>query len=104
MQLKSNQHNASHTLYRCVQYEENLTLISMKTKEKHQLIFILGLAISLVACNQMSEQIRDKSAGLNGGFEVSKNGLPVNWLMYTSNTVPNADFRIVLDNQDYKEG
>ncbi|MBS1271957.1 MAG: hypothetical protein MAGBODY4_01093 [Candidatus Marinimicrobia bacterium] len=52
----------------------------------------------------MSEQIKDKSAGLNGGFEVSKNGLPVNWLMYTPNTVPNSDFKIILDNEEYKEG
>ncbi len=52
----------------------------------------------------MSEQIQNKSAGLNGGFEVSKNGLPVNWLLYTSKTVPNADFEIILDKKDFKEG
>jgi len=52
----------------------------------------------------MSEQVVDRSAGLNGGFEVSKNGLPVNWLMYTPNTVPSADFEIVLDKDSFKEG
>ena len=52
----------------------------------------------------MSEQIRDNSAGINGGFEVSKDGLPVNWLMYTSSTVPKADFEIILDKKDFKEG
>ena len=76
----------------------------MNSKSKIQLTCIIGLTILLTACNQMSEQIRDNSAGLNGGFEASKNGLPVNWLMYTSNTVPNADFKIILDNKDFKEG
>ncbi len=76
----------------------------MKTKSKIQLTCVIGLTIILNACNQMSEHIRDNSAGLNGGFEVSKNGLPVNWLMYTSNTVPNADFEIILDKNDFKEG
>ncbi|PIP54539.1 MAG: hypothetical protein COX07_04790 [Bacteroidetes bacterium CG23_combo_of_CG06-09_8_20_14_all_32_9] len=52
----------------------------------------------------MSEKITDKSAGLNGGFEVFQNGLPVNWLMYTSKTVPNSDFKIILDKSVFKEG
>jgi len=52
----------------------------------------------------MSEHYRDKEAGLNGGFEVSKNGLPVNWLMYTEKTVPEGDFEITLDRDNYKEG
>ena len=52
----------------------------------------------------MSEKEIDKSAGLNGGFEISKNDLPVNWLMYTPNTVPNADFKIRLDTTIFKEG
>ena len=52
----------------------------------------------------MSEKETDISAGLNGGFEVSRNGLPVNWLMYTSNTVPDSDFKVVLDRDIYKEG
>lgn len=76
----------------------------MKAKSSIQLTCVIGLTILLTACNQMSEQIKDKSAGLNGGFEVSKNGLPVNWLMYTSNTVPKADFEIILDEKDFKEG
>ena len=58
----------------------------------------------LCSCNQMSEQIKDESAGMNGGFEVAKNGIPVNWLMYTPNTVPNGKFEIILDKEDFKEG
>lgn len=76
----------------------------MKHIKNIPLPFIIGVTLSLLGCNQMSEQIADSSAGLNGGFEVSSNGLPVNWMMYTSNTVPNAEFDIVLDNKEFKEG
>jgi len=65
---------------------------------------ILGLFLILTACQQMSEKETDKSAGLNGGFEISKNDLPVNWLMYGPKTVPNADFEIGLDKNTFKEG
>jgi hypothetical protein len=68
------------------------------------LFLILGLVILMGGCNQMSEQVVDKTAGLNGSFEVSKNGLPVNWLMYTPNTIPDADFQILLDKEIFKEG
>ena len=64
----------------------------------------LGVLLTLSGCMQMSEIEYDTSAGLNGGFELSSNGLPVNWLMYTPNTVPNADFEIVLDSVVFKEG
>lgn len=65
---------------------------------------ILGLVLILSGCNQMSEKETDTSAGLNGGFEISKNGLPVNWLMYTNKTVPEADFTIELDEDVFMEG
>ena len=65
---------------------------------------LLSLILMLSGCIQMSEKETDSSAGLNGGFEVSRNELPVNWLMYTSETVPNADFEIELDNVVFKEG
>ena len=65
---------------------------------------LLGLFLILSACIQMSEKETDPSAGLNGGFEMSKNGLPVNWLMYTPKTVPNAEFKIELDDDVFKEG
>ena len=78
----------------------------MKTKYKIiiQFLLIYGLIFLLSGCNQMSEEVKDKSAGLNGSFEVSINGLPVNWLMYTPKTVPDADFDIILDKEIYKEG
>ncbi len=65
---------------------------------------LLSLFLMLSACQQMSEKETDKSAGLNGGFEMSKNDLPVNWLIYSPNTVPNADFEIGLDKTTFKEG
>lgn len=53
---------------------------------------------------QMSESELDPSFGINGGFEHSKNGLPVNWLTYTNKTVKDADFDLVFDKSVIKEG
>lgn len=58
----------------------------------------------LTACKEMSEKETDKTAGINGGFEIIENNLPVNWLMYTPNTVPNSDFTITFDSTFYIEG
>ena len=64
---------------------------------------MLGLLV-LTGCMQMSEKETDESAGINGGFEVTKNSLPVNWLMYTPNTVPDGEFKIIIDKNVFKEG
>jgi len=66
--------------------------------------FILGLILLLSGCTQMSELESDPTAGSNGGFEISRNGAPVNWSLYTPKTVPNAIFEIVLDTVVFKEG
>ena len=77
---------------------------------KKQWINIVGkitLTLALLAltgCMQMSEKETDESAGVNGGFEVTKNGLPVNWLMYTPNTVRDGEFEIIIDKNVFKEG
>ena len=71
-------------------------------KTNYALIF--GLILMLPECTQMSEKETDTDAGLNGGFELARNGLPVNWLMYTPKTVPDSDFEIVLDRDEFKEG
>ncbi len=63
-----------------------------------------GLLILLLGCTQMSEIEKDTSVGINGGFEVVKNGIPVNWLVYTPNTVPDGEFTISFDEDDFKEG
>lgn len=69
------------------------------------LTFILSfMMLIFMSCKQMSESVIDKSAGLNGGFEIIQNDLPVNWLMYTPNTVPDSDFKIILDNENFIEG
>ncbi len=59
---------------------------------------------TLMACAPMSEHIKDSSVGLNGGFEIVRDGLPVNWLLYTPKTVADADFSISLDTRTYREG
>jgi len=71
---------------------------------KAKYTLILGLLLTISGCLQMSECEIDKTAGLNGGFEIVNNNLPVNWLMYSSNTVPNSDFKIAFDKNIFKEG
>ncbi len=68
------------------------------------------LLISVMACvlqcgcSRMSQTIRDETAGMNGSFEIVKSGLPVNWLIYTPKTVPNADFDLIIDTTEFKDG
>lgn len=75
-----------------------------KSYSIHSLLFILCAFYMLSSCIQMSETINDETAGMNGGFEIVKSGLPVNWLLYTPNTVKEGDFKIVIDTEQYKEG
>ena len=69
-----------------------------------KIMILLCLILGLTGCFNMSETEKDSTAGINGGFEITKNGLPVNWLMYTSNTVPDSQFKISFDNEEFKEG
>jgi Carbohydrate binding domain len=80
---------------------------TMKTK-LHTTPILALLALGASACcalgAPMSETFVDKAAGMNGSFEVTKSGLPVNWLFYTKKTVPSGDFDIVTDTKEYKDG
>ncbi|MCK9399469.1 MAG: hypothetical protein M0Q51_05675 [Bacteroidales bacterium] len=75
-----------------------------------KLVNILALAVIIIinscdyAIHQMSEIVVDKMAGMNGSFEFTKSGLPVNWLLYTPKTVPTGDFEIIVDSIEFKEG
>ncbi len=71
---------------------------------KPMVAFMLNTFFTLLACAPMSEHIKDPSAGLNGSFEVARDGLPVNWLLYTPKTLADADFAISLDTHIYREG
>lgn len=71
-------------------------------------LFLLFLA-SISSCIQgpfkpMSEWVKDNTAGINGSFEVVQSGLPVNWLFYTPNTVPEGDFEITTDTTEFTHG
>ena len=60
--------------------------------------------VPLCSCSQMSKQIRDKTAGMNGNFEITKSGLPVNWILYTPKTIPTGDYDLIIDTTEYKDG
>ena len=58
----------------------------------------------LAACTKMSETVENESAGLNGDFEITESGMPVNWIFYTPKTVPDSDFDLVIDREEFKSG
>lgn len=53
---------------------------------------------------QFSELEADPKLGFNGSFEFEKNGLPINWLVYTKNTVKEGDFDINFDRENPIDG
>jgi hypothetical protein len=75
-----------------------------KMKFHQHLLFGFLAMTQVLGCGQFSEHVSDKSAGLNGGFEISQDGLPVNWLIYTPATVKDSSFDVVFDREVFKEG
>jgi len=67
-------------------------------------VIVLVAGILLCGCARMSETVLDQSAGMNGGFEVSESGLPVNWLVYTPKTIPTGDYDLIIDTVEYQAG
>lgn len=64
----------------------------------------LSLCPCARGCTPLSESVSEPSAGLNGGFEVVREGLPAQWLVYTPATVPGAEFAFALDEAERREG
>ena len=52
----------------------------------------------------MSENIPDKNASKNGSFEITRSGLPVNWIIYTPKTIPKGDHDLIIDTSEFKDG
>ena len=69
-----------------------------------KLVSLFFFLLVFQSCLKMSEHIEDSTAGLNGSFEISQDGLPVNWLLYTPNIVPKSEFEMLLDTKIYKDG
>jgi hypothetical protein len=69
-------------------------------------ISAIGIAAGTVlcACHTMSEFMSDGSAGKNGGFEIVKSGLPVNWRVYTPKTLPSGDYDLIIDATEHQAG
>ena len=58
-------------------------------------ILTILATLLLGGCSKFSESTRDKTAGMNGSFEVTKSGLPVNWLVYSPKTIPTGDYDLI---------
>ncbi len=67
-------------------------------------VWILLTILPWLSCAKTSESIEDESVGMNGGFEHTQSGLPVNWLVYSPSTIPTASYELIFDRADFKEG
>jgi hypothetical protein len=65
---------------------------------------VLAAMVTTTACATMSETRSSESVGLNGGFEETRDGLPVNWLVSSPETIPEGDYGLLFDAEDSKEG
>lgn len=65
---------------------------------------LLAIAAITAGCHKMNASVFDASAGLNGGFEIVQQGLPVNWLVYAPGTLPTGDYDLVIDTVEYRGG
>ncbi|NUN68627.1 MAG: hypothetical protein HUU02_02840 [Bacteroidetes bacterium] len=65
---------------------------------------VIILPALFTSCGPFSETRTDRSAALNGGFEVSSDGLPVNWSFYSPATLPGSDFTVQTDSTGPFEG
>ncbi|MBO6516890.1 MAG: hypothetical protein JJ975_10105 [Bacteroidia bacterium] len=76
----------------------------MKPQNCTNYIFLLVLLSTLVSCKQLSESTASNDAVLNGSFETIEAGYPVNWNIYSSKTVPEGRFEVLLDSTDPQDG
>lgn len=69
------------------------------------MLFLLAFSSVLFTnCDKSTIEVPGRAKGINGGFEVTKKGLPVNWRISTPKIDPDCNFEIVLDTLIYKEG
>lgn len=71
-----------------------------KQTDFHALLTAVMLLIILPSCLHTISP-RNSAAGLNLGFEHSKNGLPANWILYDP---PQSTYKITLDTVQFAEG
>ncbi len=68
----------------------------------HLLLIIFSFL--MISCVNFSKWAWDDSAGMNGSFEIVKDGLPVNWLVYSPETIPTGDYDLIIDTTYFKDG
>ncbi len=67
------------------------------------ILLLIAIACSLAGCFRASIMERSDTAGFNGGFEVEKSGLPVNWYVH-NRPINSGAVEISLDTTDAVEG
>lgn len=64
----------------------------------------LNFFFILSGCKPLSEGIKGDDNKMNGGFEIVKNNLPVNWYFMSPKIIQSGDFNIIIDTTEFKEG
>ena len=67
-------------------------------------LLLMSIPFVTGCSGRMSEHYPSAHAGLNGGFEGTQSGYPVNWMLYTPKTVPGADFDLLMDEGEVQSG
>jgi len=75
-----------------------------KHKSIIKMIFILSTSILINSCTELSKSVFDDKIGENGSFEHFNSGIPINYLVYTNQTVEQGNFHIKPDTIDPKDG
>ena len=65
------------------------------------LVALFGLFV--MSCGSDELSIGDSASGLNGGFETTEHGYPVNWAFFPNPETDSA-LQVVLDSEDVAEG
>ena len=84
--------------------KENVMKTTISRTARFVTLVALFTSNVLCGCNKFSESILDESAGMNGGFEITESGLPVNWFVYTPETIPTGEYDLIIDTVEYWSG
>ena len=69
-----------------------------------QRVWILLALVVGASCSPLSEQVRDPAIGMNGGFEHTQAGQPVNWMVYPASATSARSYDLRVDGEDFKQG
>lgn len=77
---------------------------TITTKSACALLALPLTLLGLGACRPLSEKVDGPSAGGNLGFEEVRDGMPLDWNVYSPATIPTGSYALGFDREDFREG